>query len=130
MSEHKDQYQRPEGKLIEAAYLRMNLTATQAAAAGGLKPQRFGDIVKGYDFSNGEPRPVIAKAPRMAQIALGLGISADQLRAAKRDDAADQLLILEGMTAEAAAEDESAELHRLRNIQRDVEWLIDRLTQE
>lgn len=125
-SKYKKQYQRPEGKLIEAAYKRARISVEEAAKRGGLKDQRFRDIVNGYDFSRGSVSEVVASPERLAQIALGLEITEEQLRATGRADAADELAILRGLDA-AEEHGDRPELRKLRQIQSDVEWLIDRL---
>lgn len=91
MPESADPLQRPEGRLIEQAVLRRNLSVKQLAPLAGISDSRWRQIVKGFLPAGGGRVPVVATARRLALMARAAGVSAQQLRDVGREDAADIL---------------------------------------
>ena len=81
----------PEAALIAAALKRSGLTARQAAKESGLSDARWRQIVSGYQSISGSYVPVRAPGDRLALMARVVGVTAEQLREAGRDDAAAEL---------------------------------------
>jgi transcriptional regulator with XRE-family HTH domain len=82
----------PWGALITAALARENLSAREAARRAGLSEGRWRQITGGYQVvSPGVYAPVRGPAATLAKMAAVAGVTADQLRAAGREDAASLL---------------------------------------
>ena len=87
-----NEHQQPEGQLIADALTRLRLSARQGAKGTGISDTRLRHIAKGYQpVGRGQVIEVVAPADTLARIADRLGITADQLRGAGRDDAAEIL---------------------------------------
>lgn len=83
---------RPEGDLIAREMKRRHLPARQLATQIGLSEGRLRGIVNGYASAGaGQHVAVVAPATTLARIAAALDITADQLTAAGRPDAAAEL---------------------------------------
>jgi len=68
------------------------LSRRQAAARAGISPSQWSDVERGSKRAGpGIVIPVQATAETLAKMAAAIGATADQLAAAGRDDAADQL---------------------------------------
>jgi hypothetical protein len=79
----------PWGTLISAALAREGLSARAAARRAGLSEGRWRQITGGYQVvSPGVYAPVRGPATTLARMAAVAGVTAEQLRAAGRDDAA------------------------------------------
>jgi hypothetical protein len=104
--------QTPEGRLIADAMKRLNISARKAAEQAGMSDARWRHIVNGYQpLGRGENTHVSAPAVTLARMALVTGVSADELRAVGRADAADELTNLTPMkTVEINGLDEVADL--------------------
>lgn len=84
--------QRPEGKIIQEALKADGRSIRQVAPLAGISDARWRQLVKGsMQVSPGVHRPEIAPALTLARMADVVGVSADQLREAGRDDAAQAL---------------------------------------
>jgi transcriptional regulator with XRE-family HTH domain len=82
----------PWGALITAALARESLSAREAARRAGLSEGRWRQITGGYQVvSPGVYAPVRGPAATLAKMAAVAGVTADQLRAAGREDAASLL---------------------------------------
>jgi transcriptional regulator with XRE-family HTH domain/plasmid maintenance system antidote protein VapI len=83
-----DKHQLPEGKLIEDRQKRDGISARKAAKATGLSDTRWRNIVNGYQaIGNGQTVPVVARAETLARMARTMGITAQELADAGREDA-------------------------------------------
>jgi hypothetical protein len=81
--------QRPEGKLIELAIERKELSVRAAAELLKMSDSRLGQIIRGYETPREGTRvPVVAPAKRLVKIALGLDITPEEYEEAERPDAA------------------------------------------
>ena len=79
----------PEGRLIGDAQKQRDLSSRQAAQWAGISPSRWTQIVNGYQIVSGKRVPVTdAPADTIARMAEVVGVTADELRGAGRDDAA------------------------------------------
>ena len=68
------------------------LSRRQAAARAGISPSQWSDVERGSKRAGpGIVIPVRATAETLAKMAAAVGVSADELTAAGRDDAAGQL---------------------------------------
>ena len=84
----------PEASLIRRAREAAvpPLSRRQAAARAGISPSQWSDVERGSKRAGpGIVIPVQATAETLAKMAAAIGATADQLAAAGRDDAADQL---------------------------------------
>lgn len=85
----KEQHQRPEGRLIEAAMKKAPKTSgRQLGLDIGLSEGRIRQIVNGYKTEAGMVLEIVAPADTLARIAEHLKISADDMRNAGRPDVA------------------------------------------
>lgn len=85
-------HQRPEGRALAAAAKRANISARLAATRAGMSDARWRQIVNGYQsVGAGQTALVIGPADTLARMAQAVGLTADELRAADRADAADAL---------------------------------------
>jgi|ERR1700722_1663730 len=95
----------PWGALITAALTRHGLSAREAARRAGLSEGRWRQITGGYQVvSPGVYAQVHGPAATLARMAGAAGVTAAQLRAAGRPDAADVLDSQREQTADAGAE--------------------------
>ncbi|HXW47130.1 MAG TPA: hypothetical protein VEL03_20220 [Streptosporangiaceae bacterium] len=82
----------PWGALITASLARQGISAREAARRAGLSEGRWRQITGGYQVvSPGVYAHVRGPAATVAKMAAVAGVTAAQLRAAGRDDAADAL---------------------------------------
>jgi hypothetical protein len=83
----------PEGRLIEDARARVRpkLSIIQAAQRAGISDSRWRQITSGYMYVAGKRTPTVGPADTVARMAHVVGVSADQLRKAGREDAAEEL---------------------------------------
>ncbi|WP_019548420.1 helix-turn-helix domain-containing protein [Streptomyces sulphureus] len=84
----------PEGTLLKDALLRSGLSQRKAAERAGISETRWRQIVAGYQRVGGQEVAVTAPAETIARMALVLDVGADDLRQARRDDAAEVLAVL------------------------------------
>jgi hypothetical protein len=95
----------PWGTLIMAALARQGLSAREAARRAGLSEGRWRQITSGYQVvSPGVYAEVRGPAATVARMAAVAGLTAAQLRAAGRPDAADALASQRGQPADTGAE--------------------------
>lgn len=88
----------PEGKLIaqRREAIRPKLSQNRAAKAIGLSGNRWRHIEKGFQtVAAGIKAPVMGPADTLAKMAQLVGVTSDELIAAGRQDAADELAALE-----------------------------------
>lgn len=84
--------QRPEGRLIAVAQKQARLSQREAARRAGMSEARWRNIVSGYQtVSAGMHAPVRGPADTIARMSQVVGVTAEQLIAAGRDDAATEL---------------------------------------
>jgi Helix-turn-helix domain len=84
--------QRPEGRLIGAAAERDSRSVRQLAAKAGISDTRWRHIVTGSQpAGQGSYITVVAPAETLARMARVVGVTADELRQAGREDAADEM---------------------------------------
>ncbi|MGJ5693015.1 hypothetical protein ACM6RM_07560, partial [Streptomyces pratensis] len=81
----------PEAALIRAAAKRNRISGRKAASLAGISDARWRQIVTGYQSVGGTFVPVKAPADTLARMAQAVGVSAEELAAADREDAADEL---------------------------------------
>lgn len=94
----------PEATLIKEALRRARLSAREAARRAGISETRWRQIANGYqDVGKGMRVPTTGPADTLARMAQVAGVTADQLRQAGRDDAADELVELESQAVAAPA---------------------------
>jgi hypothetical protein len=95
----------PWGALITTALARQGLSAREAARRAGLSEGRWRQITGGYQVvSPGVYAPVRGPAGTLARMAGTAGVSAAELRAAGREDAAVVLESQRERTAETGTE--------------------------
>ncbi|MFE6551642.1 helix-turn-helix domain-containing protein [Streptomyces sp. NPDC057746] len=90
----------PEAALIKAALKRQRIRIDDAAAKAGISRSRWSQIVAGYQSVGGQQIPVRAPDETLARMALAVGVTADQLREAGREEAAAALDELSGPEVE------------------------------
>lgn len=104
----------PWGAAITAACARAGLSARAAARQAGISEARWRQIAGGYQVVRaGVYAPVRGPAPTVARMAAAAGLTAAQLRAAGREDAARLLAASEGAGAGELL------LRRIRSMDRD-----------
>lgn len=87
--------QRPEGRLIALAQKRARISQREAAKRAGISEARWRNIVSGYQtISAGVYAPVRGPADTVARMAQAVDVTAEQLTAADRADAAEVLQFL------------------------------------
>lgn len=89
----KDQHQRPEGRLIEHAMktAKPKLSGRKLAERVGLSEGRIRQILNGYRIEGGQVIQIIGPADTVARMAEAAGVPAAEMRAAGREDAADEM---------------------------------------
>lgn len=128
-SQKKTELQRPEGALIENALRMKNMSGRRAAEQAGISDARWRQIVNGYmSAGGGQSVPVVGPPETVARMARVVGVTADQLREAGRADAADLLLTLAGMQAEAEWRTVGTALDRLIALREELDAIIDDLS--
>lgn len=121
----KKKYQRPEGRLIETATSLGPLSTRQASARAGLGTSRWRELVNGYKIvGSGQAVEAVAPADRLARMARAVGVTAEQLRHAGRDDAADVLTMMAGVEAEQQHLDDAPLASRLERLRDDLNQII------
>lgn len=86
---------------------KLGISARKAASLAGMSDARWRHIVNGYQpIARNEQIAVTAPAQTLARMAKVVGVDADQLRAAGREDAADELERLPTDDASQALGDE------------------------
>lgn len=124
----KKAMQRPEGALIENALRLKGVSGRHAASEAGISDARWRQIVNGYmSAGGGQAVAVVGPADTLARMARVAGVSADQLRDAGRADAADLLLTLAGMQAEAEWRSVGTALDRLVALRDELDGIIKEL---
>jgi hypothetical protein len=105
----------PWGALITAALRRVRMSARQAAPQAGISEGRWRQITSGYQVvSPGVYAPVRGPAATLARMAAVAGVTAADLRAAGREDAA---RMLETLATDSEADAQL--LARIRSMDRD-----------
>lgn len=101
--------QRPEGRLIAAALRRSKLSARRASQLAGMSDGRWGQIVRGYQTMGDDVFAAVrAPADTLARMAKVVGVTPEQLEAAGREDAAEELRELVADALAQPPADESA----------------------
>lgn len=115
----KEQHQRPEGRLIEAAMKSPKLSGRKLAELVGLSEGRIRQILNGYKSEGGQLIPIIGPADTVARMAEAVGVSAKEMREAGREDVAAEMTPLRsiGLTEDGGlwlsdTNDRLAELRR------------------
>lgn len=106
-----DDYQRPEGRLLRQRLDVSKLSTRQAAKDMGISDARLRQIINGYQpAGRGQKIEVVAPASTLARAAFVLGVGGEELRAAGRPDAADELEEYQsfGTLADAGTRDSAA----------------------
>lgn len=93
----------PWGTLITAALEASDMSARQAARQAGISDVRWGQVTRGYQKSGGVYAPARGSATTVARMAAEVGVTAQQLTAAGRPDAARALSAVR--PADGGAED-------------------------
>jgi hypothetical protein len=125
MTSTKQEYQRPEGQLIENALRMKKMSGRAAAAEAGISDARWRQIVNGYmSAGEGQALTVVGPPDTVARMARVVGVTPDQLRDAGRADAADLLLTLGGMQAEAEWRSVGTALDRLIGLHEELGSII------
>ncbi len=78
----------PEAPLIRLVRLAARLTSAQAAEAAGISKARWSQVENGYERRDGQWYPVMASDGLLARMAAAIGLDADRLASAGRQDAA------------------------------------------
>lgn len=96
------EHQKPWGRLLDEARKRSGLSARGAADRAGISEGRWRQIVNGFQ-SAGQGQVVKVAGPddTIARMAWAVGVTPDELRAAKRERAAE---VLEGLLKPISAE--------------------------
>ena len=100
-----DDMQRPEGRLIQEALRASGLSARRASELMPISDSRLRHIIRGYQpVGQGQRISVVAPADTLADIALALDVTPEQMLRAGRRDAAD--LMTRRLDLEGASEGE------------------------
>lgn len=78
--------------MIGAAAARSDRSIRKLAANVGISDARWRQVVAGYRSEGGRHMPVRANPKTLARMAAEVGVTAEELRAVGRDDAADELI--------------------------------------
>jgi hypothetical protein len=98
--------QPPEGALIAEALTHSGMSIRRAASLAGISYGRWRQITSGYqNVSHGSYGKVHAPPDTLARMARAVGVTAEQLEGAGRDDAADALRNLGSTTPGGALPD-------------------------
>jgi hypothetical protein len=110
----------PWGVALSAALRRAGMSARQAARLAGISEGRWRQISGGYQVVRpGASAPVRGPAATLARMAAAAGVSADELRAAGREDAARVLESGQGRPDGQVRELSEQLLERIRSLDRD-----------
>lgn len=110
--------QPPEARLLEAARKRAKLSGRAAAERAGISEGRWRQIESGYQTVRaGIQVPATAPAETLAQMALAMGLTPDDLAEVGRADAAEELREL-GPAAPAALDAMEADIEEVQVILR------------
>jgi len=124
----ESQFQRPEGKLIDEARKVKGISQRKAADLAGISDSRWRQIVNGYvTVGVGEKVPVVGPDETIAKMSAPLDITAEQLHAAGRGDAAALLLVQSGIKAQSDWQHVGTALERLRDVRMQIDSIIDEL---
>ncbi|NUS17631.1 MAG: hypothetical protein HOY69_40595 [Streptomyces sp.] len=100
----------PEGTLIKRAQVALQISQREAARRARLSEARWRQLVSGYQLVQRTHVPVRSPDKTLARMARAVGVTAEQLADAGREDAARALRDVEAEeAAEAAAERAAAE---------------------
>lgn len=100
----------PEGLLIKQAQMGMNISQREAARRARMSEARWRQLVSGYQLVQRTHVAVRSPGKTLARMARAVGVTAEQLSGAGREDAARALREVEQEeAAEAAAELAAAE---------------------
>jgi len=93
----------PEGKLIAEALARSGMSIRQASKRAGISYGRWRQITSGFqNVSPGSWAKVTGPARTVARMAAAVGVTADEMAAAGRDDVAE--ILRDGAAREPAPE--------------------------
>ncbi|MGY0064232.1 helix-turn-helix domain-containing protein [Streptomyces sp. LZ34] len=95
----------PEAVLIKKALKRNRISGREAARRAGISDARWRQIVSGYQTVSGSHIPVRAPDETLARMAHVAGVTADELRRADRETAAEALEELAALSAPAGSTD-------------------------
>lgn len=101
----------PEAALIQTALKSARLSARSAAKRAGISDARWRQIVSGYQSVSGSYIAVRAPAETLARMAHTVGLAADQLAEAGREDAAQELQELIDTQPASPAADYTSDPH-------------------
>lgn len=93
MTTLKEQHQRPEGALIEAALNQAvpKVSQRELARRVGMSEGRIRQILNGYQSQGGVVFPIIGPPDTVARMAVAAGLTPAQMREVGRDDVADAM---------------------------------------
>jgi len=118
-----------EARLIEAARQAKALSARKAAKLAGISEGRWRQIEKGEQLAgSGYSIPVVAPDQTIARMSMVVGVSAEQLREAGRENAADAMVFMAGMQAENDWQKVGTVLDRLVGMREELGRIIDELS--
>ncbi|MFG1805102.1 helix-turn-helix domain-containing protein [Streptomyces sp. NPDC049040] len=113
----------PEGLLIKRAQLAARLSQREAARRAGLSEARWRQLVSGFQLVSRTRVPVRSPDETLARMARAVGVSAEQLEAAGRGDAADALRDAEaGRAAGEAGGTDAAGIDQAGRSRVDERW--------
>ena len=131
MSERPEQP--PEGRLIAVAQKRSRLSIRKAAELAGMSDARWRQIVNGYQIVSGGLRiPVRGPAETLARMAQAVGVTAEQLEEAGREDAAEELRALsppEEPERQLTVEEMVAQFNDLKRQVDEIAGIVSQLTE-
>jgi transcriptional regulator with XRE-family HTH domain len=120
----------PEGELLEQARKLKGLSQRKAASMAGISDGRWRQIVNGGYFATTDNWvSTVGPEDTLARMARSVGVTADQLRAVGRDDAADLLLTVKGMELESDWQNVGNARDRLVAIRDQIDAVIQDLSQ-
>jgi len=90
----------PEGALLKRALIAARISQREAARRSGISETRWRQLVSGYQVVSREKVPVRSPDDTLARMARAVGVTAEQLEEAGRDEAA---AVLRHAEADAAA---------------------------
>jgi transcriptional regulator with XRE-family HTH domain len=115
----------PEGELLERARKLKGLSQRNAAKMAGISDGRWRQIVNGGYYAAADNWvSTVGPDDTLARMARSVGVTADQLRAAGRGDAADLLLTVKGMELESDWQNVGNARDRLLAIREQIDWVI------
>lgn len=118
--------QSPEGRLLGLAQKRSPLSARKAAEVAGMSEGRWRQIVSGYQtVSRGVYAPVRAPAETVARMSRVVSVTPEELEAAGRPDAAEELRSMLPPPVAGTALD--AGMQRLEHLVAEATALMDQI---